>query len=119
MRCSDSQADSSADLLFDVRCSPMHRTNIVDDEPDWRVPRQNSAMALPAARMVATRWHGGSERTQEFGAETPPDWHVVKVVLRNTDFRFRVCGRTVHDGLTTPGTIHVTEPGAPVRCLFR
>jgi AraC family transcriptional regulator len=25
----------------------------------------------------------------------------------------------VQDGVTTPGTIHVTEPAVPVRCLFR
>ena len=28
-------------------------------------------------------------------------------------------GRTVQDGVTTPGTVHVTEPALPVRCLFR
>jgi AraC-like DNA-binding protein len=97
----------------------MHRTNIVDDEPDWRVPRQTSAMALSASKVVATRWHARSERTQEFGAETPADCHVVKIVLRNTNIRFTVSGRTVHDGLTTPGTVHVTEPAVPARCLFR
>jgi len=25
----------------------------------------------------------------------------------------------VQDGVTTPGTVHVTEPALPVRCLFR
>jgi AraC family transcriptional regulator len=115
----DFQTDAAAASISDVQCSPMHRTNIVDDEPDWRVPRQTSAMALSASKVVATRWHAGSERTQEFGAETPADCHVVKIVLRNTNIRFRVSGRTVHDGLTTPGTVHVTEPAVPVRCLFR
>lgn len=56
---------------------------------------------------------------QDFGAETPADQHVVKIVLRNTNIRFSVSGRTVQDGLTTPGTVHVTEPAAPVHCLFR
>jgi AraC-like DNA-binding protein len=97
----------------------MHRTNIVDDEPNWRVPRQTSAMALSASRVVATRWHAGGERTEEFVAETPADCHVVKIVLRTTNIRFRVSGRTVQDGITTPGTVHVTEPAVPVRCLFR
>jgi AraC family transcriptional regulator len=111
MRCSDSQT-------VDVQCSPMHRTNIVDDEPDWRVPRQTAA-ALSASKVVATRWHAGSEHTQEFGAETPADCHVVKIVLRNMNIRFRVSDRTVHDGVTPPGMVHVTEPAVPVRCLFR
>jgi AraC family transcriptional regulator len=115
----DSQTDAPAASIFDVQCSPMHRTNIVDDEPDWRVPRQTSAMELRASKVVVTRWHAGSERTQEFGAETPADCHVVKIVLRTMNIRFRVSGRIVQDGVTTPGTVHVTEPAAPVRCLFR
>jgi hypothetical protein len=28
-------------------------------------------------------------------------------------------GRTVRDGLVTPGFFHITEPGAAVRCIFR
>ena len=35
------------------------------------------------------------------------------------NIRFSVPGRTVQDGVTTPGTVHVTEPAVPVRCLFR
>jgi AraC-like DNA-binding protein len=116
---SDSKTDASADPIFDVQCSPIHRTNIVDDEPCWRVPRQTSAMAISPSKVVATRWHSGGERTQEFGAETPADCHVVKIVLRNTNIRFSVSGQTVHDGVTTPGMVHVTEPAVPVRCLFR
>jgi AraC family transcriptional regulator len=115
----DSQTDAPSAPIFDVQCSLMHPTNIVDDEPCWRVPRQTSAMAISASKVVATRWHAGSERTQEFGAETPADCHVVKIVLRNMNIRFRVSDRTVHDGVTTPGMVHVTEPAVPVRCLFR
>jgi len=35
------------------------------------------------------------------------------------NIRFSVSGRTVQDGVTTPGTVHVSEPAVPVRCLFR
>jgi AraC family transcriptional regulator len=115
----DSQTDASGVSIFDPQCRPVHRTNIIDDEPDWRVPRQTAAMASSAAKVVATRWHAGNEGTQEFGAETPADCYIVKIVLRTTNIRFRVSGRTVHDGVTTPGTVHVTEPAEPVRCLFR
>src|SRR5260370_29549890 len=97
----------------------MHRTGFVVEEPVWRFPRQTSAMALSASKVVATRWHAGSEHEQEFGAETPADCYVVKIVLRNTNIRFRVSGRTVHDGVTTPGTVDVTEPAVPVRGLLR
>jgi AraC family transcriptional regulator len=116
---SDSQTHAPAASMFDVQCSLMCPRSIVDDEPDWRVPRQPSVMASSESKVVATRWHAGSEHTQEFGAETPADCHVVKIVLRNTNIRFSVSGRTVQDGVTTPGTVHVTEPAVPVRCLFR
>jgi AraC-like DNA-binding protein len=69
--------------------------------------------------VIATRWHAGSERTLEVGAETTADSHVVKIVLRTMNIRFSVSGRTVQDGVTIPGTVHVTEPAVPVRCLFR
>ncbi|HEV7448042.1 MAG TPA: AraC family transcriptional regulator [Steroidobacteraceae bacterium] len=119
MHCSDSQAGSVAASVLDVHSSPMLPRNIVDDEPEWRVLRQSSAAALSASRVVATRWHAGSERTLEFGAETIADCHVVKIVLRTMNIRFSVSGRIVHNGVTTPGTVHVTEPAALVRCLFR
>ena len=50
----DSQTGSAADALFDVQSSLLHR-NIVDDEPDWRVPGHPSAVALSASKVVATR----------------------------------------------------------------
>jgi AraC family transcriptional regulator len=117
MYSSDARTGFAVDSL-DVQSSLLHR-NIVDDEPDWRVPSHVSALALSASKVIATRWHASNGRTQEFGAETPADCHVVKIVLRNTNIRFGVAGRTVLDGVTTPGTVHVTEPAVPVHCLFR
>src|SRR6266436_9760174 len=116
---SDSKTDTAAASISGTQYSPIHRTYIVNDEPEWRVPCQTSAMALSASKVFATRWHAGNEQTQELGAETPADCYVVKIVLRSTNIRFRVSGRTVQDGITTPGTVHVTEPAVPVRCLFR
>jgi AraC family transcriptional regulator len=104
---------------FNVQCSPTQSKNVIDDEPQWRVPCRTSALALSASKVVATRWRGGGERTLEFGAETTADRHVVKIVLRSMNIRFSVSGRTVHDGVTMPGTVHVTEPAVPVHCLFR
>jgi hypothetical protein len=95
----------------------MHAQNIVDDEPEWRVLRQSAAAALSASRVIATRWRADNVPTREFAAETGADYHVVKIVLRTMNIRFSVSGRTVQDGVTTPGTVHVTEPAMPVRCL--
>jgi AraC family transcriptional regulator len=114
----DSRTSSETDSLSDVQSSLAHR-NIVGDEPTWRVPGPDSAVALSASKVVATRWYAVNGCTQEFDAETPADCHVVKIILRNTNIRFGVAGRTVQDGLTTPGTVHVTGPAVPVRCLFR
>jgi AraC family transcriptional regulator len=92
---------------------------IVEDEAEWRVPRRGSAMASSEARILPTRWRAGTEAQREFAAETVADHHVVKIVLRNMNIRLSVGGRTVQDGLAMPGTLHVTEPRAQVRCLFR
>src|SRR5258707_1026339 len=101
MRCSDSPTGSLTASVFDVHRGPMHAKNIVDDEPEWRVLSQTSVAALSASRVIATRWHAGSERTLEFDAETTAGCHVVKIVLRTMNIRFSVSGRTVRDGVTT------------------
>jgi len=102
-----------------VRCSPIYPESIVADEAEWRVPRRTFATASSTSKVIATRWRAVSERTLEFGAETTADCHVVKIVLRTLNIRFSVSGRTVQDGVTTPGMVHVTEPAVPARCLFR
>jgi AraC family transcriptional regulator len=116
---SDSEAGSTIDLPFDEHCGLMHRSNIVDDESDWRVPPQTSAMSLSESTVVATRWQACRERTQELSAETPADRHIIKIALRTTNVWFSVSGRIVQDGAITPGTVHVSEPGVSVRCIFR
>jgi hypothetical protein len=45
--------------------------------------------------------------------------HVVKIVLRKTNCRCSVSGRAVEDGVAMAGMVHVTEPAASTRCLFR
>src|SRR5256885_15624221 len=95
----------------------------LNTRPPPEIPPLPPPAPLPfspqAPRAPATRWRAGSERTLEFGAETAADCHVVKIVLRTMNICFSVSGRTVQDGVTTPGTVHVTEPALPVRCLFR
>src|SRR5450432_2511513 len=114
----EAQSSPVTDSLSDVQSSRVYR-NIVGEEPTWRVPGGDSAVASSAPKVVATRWYASNGRTQEFDVVTPADCYVVKIVLRNTNIRFGVEGRTVQDGVTTPGTVHVTGPSMPVRCLFR
>jgi AraC family transcriptional regulator len=110
---------SPATAAFEARCCPTYRIGVVADEPEWRALPKGSAMAVSAPTAIATRWHAVTERTREFGAETADDCHIVKIVLRSMNIRLSVAGRTVLDGLATPGMFHVTEPAVPVRCLFR
>lgn len=106
----------AAATAIDVRRAPRPQTNIVGDELQWRW-KPPSVGAAP--KVVATRWRSLSHRTREVCAETPHDGHLVAVVLRNENVWFSVSGRTVHDGVVTPGALHVTEPAAPTRCVFR
>jgi AraC-like DNA-binding protein len=119
MHCSAFQTGSLPASVSDVRCSPIDPTSIVDDEREWRVLRQTSTNALSASRVISARWRGDREAAREFAAETGADGHVVKIVLRTMNIRLSVSGRIVQDGIITPGSIHVTEPAAPVRCHFR
>jgi AraC-like DNA-binding protein len=68
---------------------------------------------------MVTRWRAVMAGIREASSATGSDYHVVKIVMRNMNIRLVVAGHTVQDGMATPGMIHVTEPGAPVRCLFR
>src|SRR5277367_4851740 len=115
----DIATGTDASARFDVRCNPPSPTHIVVEESEWRIPPRGSMMASSARRVMPTRWHTVTQRAQESWTRTPDDCHVVKIVLRNMNIRLSVAGRTVQDGIATPGLIHITEPAAPVRCLFR
>ena len=65
-----------------------------------------------------TRWQAVTDRTQEFAAETSDDSHVVMIILRGMNIRLLVAGRTVQEGVATPGTFHVIPPGVSVRGMF-
>jgi AraC-like DNA-binding protein len=92
---------------------------IVDNEAEWRALPHGSEIASSGLRVVASRWRAATDMAQEFTAETADTHHVVKVVLRTMDIRLSAAGRTVQDGVTTPGMFHVTEPAVSARCLFR
>src|SRR6266446_5159410 len=53
----------------------------------------------------------------------PRQWAHAGTLQHNTRMLLEigkgVSGRTVQDGVTTPGTVHVTEPAVSARCLFR
>src|ERR1700688_4091177 len=116
---SDSETGSTIDLPLDEQCGLMHRSNIVAEQSDRRVPPQPVVMSLSASTVVATRWQACRERTHELSAEAPADRHIIKIALRHTNVWFSVSGRIVQVGAITPGTVHVSEPGVSVRCIFR
>jgi AraC-like DNA-binding protein len=92
---------------------------IIGEEPAWRI-RPSMPEADPAeARVIATRWRSMEEQTREVSADPVDDGYVVGIVMRNMNLRLAVSGRTVLDGSGLPGMLHVTEPGAAVRGVFR
>ena len=115
----ESATDMDASTVCDVRPSALPAGNIVVDETEWRTVPRSREPELSARRVIPTRWHAVAQRTHEVYAETADDCHIVKIVLRSMNMRLSVAGRTVQDGVVTPGTVHVTEPAAPVRGLFR
>src|SRR5579859_3015605 len=119
MRCQNISTNSPGAATCDVQCNSTGHRNIVKDEHAWRVLHPSSVASSADSRVIATRWRAINDQTEAFGAETAPDYHVVKIVLRNMNIRLSLAGRTVRDGAVTPGMYHVTEPGAPVNCVFR
>src|SRR5579863_863798 len=112
-------AAAAAIDAYDAGSTPRFGATLIDDEPQWRSRPVGLGSHSSERRIVATRWRSLENRVREVCAETPADSHVVAIVLRNENVRFSVSGRTVHDGVATPGALHVTEPIAPVRCIFR
>jgi AraC-like DNA-binding protein len=92
---------------------------IVGEESEWRTLSEAQVPESPEIRVAITRWHSFGSQPQEFRANTADDCHIVKIVLRSMNICLSVAGRTIHDGVALPGTIHVSEPGSSVRCLFR
>jgi AraC-like DNA-binding protein len=111
--------DTDASAVSDLPRNPWHATNIVVDEPEWRTVPGVPDPECSERRVIPTRWHAAKQRTHEARAETAGDCHIVKIVLRSMNMRLSVAGRTVQDGMAAPGMVHVTEPAAPVHCLFR
>ena len=105
--------------LIDVRRATRLESGLVEDEPTWRCKPPAVGSNRSESRVIATRWRSLEQRTLEVSAQTPADGHIVGIALRNENVRLTVSGRSVHDGLVTPGAFHVTESGAPARCVFR
>ena len=119
MMTAEAQRAQAPAPALETKRSPKVEASFVGNEPRWRLRSVGYGTAASLPRVVATRWRSLEDRTREARAETPADTHVVAVVLRNENVLFSASGRTVHDGVVTPGTFHVTEPGDRVRCVFR
>jgi len=94
-------------------------TSIIGDEPAWRSLPPGHPQAESQSRILATRWQAIDTKPLEFSSETPEDRHVVKIILKASDIRLSVNGKTVHNGMAMPGMFHVTTPGTKACCLFR
>jgi len=109
----------ASEVAIDERRNQRLKGGAIGDEPKWRCRPAAAGMAPSVSRVIATRWRSLERGTREVSSNTPSDFHIVAIVLRNENVWFSVSGRTVHDGVATPGAFHVTEPEVPTRCIFR
>jgi AraC family transcriptional regulator len=85
----------------------------------WRCKPATPCDMAQAPRIIAVRWRSIEEQPLEAQAQTPDDSYLLCIALRRMDVRLSVSGRVMRDGVVTPGTLHVTEPGVAAKCLFR
>src|SRR5262249_2491686 len=97
-----------------VRLPPI----VIQDESAWRQRPQDSVMST-AHSSAATRWRDLEGRALEVVAETPGDFSVIGIALRNMNTRFSTSGQILHDGAAVPGTLLVTGPGTTVKGIYR
>jgi AraC family transcriptional regulator len=90
----------------------------IESETEWRVLRHSKRQTGSAQRVTVARWQALEDKSREVSAETASDSHLVKIVLRTMNLRLNIDGKCIHDGVATPGMLHVTEPGAAARCRF-
>jgi AraC family transcriptional regulator len=119
MGYSDIQTRSIAAMQFGSTSNPGYPVKIIDDEVKWRVRPHDAVSSSTGSIITATRWRALEDREQEVDAESPIDHHVIGISLRSMNVRFSVFGRTVRDGVVSPGMLHIAEPAVPVRCVFR
>jgi AraC-like DNA-binding protein len=119
MHCSASKHLGASAPVIRATSGVPSSIEIVADELSWRSRPHTPVRTGAEPRIAASRWQALEARPAEFAAETAADGHVLKIVLRTINLRLTVDGRTVQDGVATPGMFHVTGPGMPVRCLFR
>jgi AraC family transcriptional regulator len=109
----------SAKTLLEARRKLRVNDPIIETEAEWRNWACCREASGPVPRIVASRWHGLEDGKRETHAKTAVGNHVVKLVLRTMNLRLVIDGKCVHDGLATSGMLHITEPGALARGLFR
>ena len=114
----DARTSSNTTVQYPATRDSLLSASTIINERQWRILPAGCVMAS-STWLKAARWSAASDKTQETYAETPDDCHIVKIVMRNMNIGLFAAGRTVRDGLVTPGFFHITEPGAAVRCIFR
>lgn len=90
-----------------------------EEEVGWRALPPIPLGGAAPPRVTATRWQSMKDETRHVRVQTPDNFHFMCIGLRRMDIRLSVSGRTVHDGVLTPGMIQVTRPGVTAECVFR
>ncbi|MEI9986133.1 MAG: hypothetical protein WDN69_24930, partial [Aliidongia sp.] len=98
-------------LLAEVRRGLREAGPIISTERAWR-SLERGQEASTTMKVTASRWQALENETRDVEAKTAGGTHLVKIVLRATKLSLHIDGKLIHDGVATPGMVHVTEPGA-------
>lgn len=116
--CNIPKASETTMMQTGALC-PQAPGNVIEEETQWRQRPQHVATTTAEPRIVATRWRSFEEGTRVVSAETPPDYSVIGIVMRNLNVCLSVSGRIARNGPATSGTLLVTRPAVRAHCVFR
>jgi len=88
---------------------------------------QNDIWAKPSASdkgdaadgISVSRFINSDSATREIQTETSPDHYRIAVILQGSQVSANYNGRTVYDGKTQSGMVHIAEPNAKISGLLR
>jgi AraC-like DNA-binding protein len=91
----------------------------VHHEQSWFELRTDNHLPRSQHGVSVSRWTGFAADVEEQSHEIDPDHHVVSIALQPMDLTAFAAGRLIHQGRMQSGTMRLSEPGLPLRGIFR
>jgi AraC family transcriptional regulator len=90
---------------------------IIHDELGWFTLPETSRQS--AREVAVSRWAGLAVEPREVTTEIKSDSYVLGISLRPMDLTMFTSEKLFHDGRLPQGAMHISEPGSPIRGIFR